>query len=103
MRRILLCTFQNGDTKLSPDAIALLIGVSTDHMLERWDPHTGTSTLPTEFKRRATKRCTTARNALGTNAGNVAVAYWAVQTWGCRIDFDQTTGQTWAVIDGGPS
>jgi hypothetical protein len=100
MRRVLLCQKHDGEVKLTNDALALLIGfISVDHMLKVWDPNTGVDTMPTEWKRRATKRAQTAINAMGTNIGNVALAYWAVQDWGARIDYDEAGQQMWAVID----
>lgn len=100
MNRILLCRFSDRDTELTVDGTALLIGVAVDELRERWDPATGIDSLPDDLKRRGAKRGYHARNATGTNATTVNLAYLAARDWGARIDFDDKAGRMWAVLDG---
>lgn len=99
MKRILLCEYRGGDTKVTVDGTALLIGISTDDMLERWDPAAGADTMPGEWNRRGAKRAKHARNATGTNTATALLAYLAVRDLHARVDFDEAAGRMWAVID----
>ncbi|WP_368834359.1 hypothetical protein [Mycobacterium intracellulare] len=100
MKRVLLCQFRDGDTKVTADGTALLIGISVEELLERWDPAAGASNLPPDLQRRGQKRTRTARNATGGNDGCSVLGYWALMTWpGCRLDFDETSGRMWALVD----
>jgi hypothetical protein len=98
-QRILLCTFADGDTKLTNDGCALLLGTSVHHLLEVWNPEHGLDSLPTDLKRKGQKRSKAARDATGTNATNVCLAFWALYEWGARVDHDGTGGQLWAILD----
>lgn len=99
MRRIKLCHFENGSTVFSKEASALLLGVSVEEMLERWNPADGPEALPDDLKRKGAKRAKAATDALGTNVGNVVAAWWARAQWGARIDYDPTNLVMWAVLD----
>lgn len=99
MRRILLCEFSSGETKLSHSGVALMIGVSVDELLEKWDPTSGSDSMPDEWKRRGAKRALHARNATGEAAATVNLAYLAARDWGARVDFDEKAGRMWAVLD----
>jgi hypothetical protein len=98
-RRILLCQFDDGEVKLTRDGIAVMLGIGVEELAERWDPTTGMEGLPADLKRKAQKRATTAKNAMGSNVGTYAIAYWAQIELGGRIDFDEAAGQMWAVLD----
>lgn len=97
MKRILLCEFRSGETKLSHDGIALVIGVSVEELLKRWSPASGADAMPPEWKRRGAKRSLHARNATGEATANVNLAYLAARDWGARIDF--AAGRMWAIVD----
>ena len=100
VRRILLCAFVDGDTKPTHAGLALLLGVSVDHLLEVWDPASGVDTLPTDLKRRGMKRAKSAKDALGNNVTSNVLGFWVSVDWPhARIDFDEAGGQMWAVID----
>jgi hypothetical protein len=99
MRRILLCQRGDDGVKTTADATALLCGVTTEQLLEVWDPNSGPAALPADLQRRGVKRAKAARDALGDNAGFVVLAYWADYEWGARIDLDEAGGQMWAVRD----
>lgn len=100
MRRILLCQFRAGETQFTTAGLALLVGVTVDELLQRWDPKAGAQNLPPDLQRKGHKRTETACNATGENTATVILAYWAAVQWNARIDFDQKGGQLWAVIDG---
>lgn len=99
MNRILLCRFADGGTDLTVSGVALLVGVSTEELRDRWNPEMGVDALPDDLKRRGAKRGYHARRATGTNATTVNAAYLAARDWGARIDFDEQAGEMWAVTD----
>jgi hypothetical protein len=99
MRRVLLCEYVGGETRLSNDGAALLVGISAEELLSRWDPASGVDALPADWKRRGAKRSRHARNAVGDNAATVVLAFLAMRDWRARIDFDEAAGQMWAVLD----
>lgn len=93
-RRILLCSFIDGKTVFSLDGLVLMLGVpNAAHLRERWDPATGMAGLPEDLQRKARKRVKAAHDA----TGDPTAAY----EWGAAIEVDETTGQTWAVLDQG--
>jgi hypothetical protein len=100
MRRILLCQRFDDEVKTTVDGLALLVGVTTEELLEVWDPKSGAAALPPDLQRRGQKRAKTARDALGDSAGYVVLAYWADAEWGARVDLDEAGGQMWAIRDG---
>ncbi|WP_156660728.1 hypothetical protein [Mycobacterium sp. 852002-10029_SCH5224772] len=55
--------------------------------------------MPADWMLRGAKRSLHARNATGDAAATVNLAYLAARDWGARIDFDETAGQMWAVLE----
>lgn len=101
LNRILLCEYIDGDTKPTRDGIALLVGVTREDLLDRWNPQTGVDNLPDDLKRKGQKRAMHARNAIGSSITTEVLACLAFRDWGARIDFDEAAGQMWAIIDRG--
>ena len=99
MKRILLCQRSDDGVETTVDAIALMCGVTTEELLDVWEPKAGAAALPADLQRRGQKRAKSARDAMGDNAITVALAYWAVNQWDARIDFDEAGGQMWAIRD----
>ena len=99
IKRILLCEYIDGDTKLTDDGTALLLGITTEDLLDRWNPQTGAGNLPDDLKRKGQKRAMHARNAIGSSITTEVLAYLAIRDRGARIDFDESAGQMWAVLE----